>query len=136
MEAVIARSRFHRAVFVAAGVYNMAWGAWSGLDPQWLFRFTGMPLANHPAVFACLGMVVGIYGILYLEVARRLDRGWLIAAVGLLGKILGPIGMVWLIQTGVWPPSAFVLCVTNDVIWWLPFGLYLRDSWPIFRRDA
>ena len=133
---MIARSRFHRAVFIAAGFYNMAWGAWSALDPQWLFRFAGMPRANYPAVFACLGMVVGIYGILYLDVARRLDRGWLIAAVGLLGKILGPIGMVWLIASGAWPPTALVLCVTNDVIWWIPFGLYLRDAWPMFRQDA
>jgi len=129
---MMARRRFHRAVFVAAGVYNMAWGVWSALDPQWLFRFTGMPLANHPAVFACLGMVVGIYGILYLDVARCSERGWLVAAVGLLGKVLGPIGMIWLIYTGVWPRSAFVLCVTNDVIWWIPFGLFLRDSWPAF----
>jgi hypothetical protein len=133
---MIARSGLHRAVFVAAGLYNIAWGAWSALDPQWLFRFAGMPLANYPAVFACLGMVVGIYGILYLDVARRLDRGWLIAAVGLLGKILGPIGMVWLIATGAWPQSAFVLCVTNDLIWWIPFGLYLVDSWPIYRQGA
>jgi hypothetical protein len=133
---MIARRGFHRAVFVAAGVYNMAWGVWSALDPQWLFRVTGMPLANHPAVFACLGMVVGIYGILYLDVARCPERGWLIAAVGLLGKVLGPIGMIWLISTGVWPPSAFVLCVTNDLIWWIPFGLYLRDSWPAVRQDA
>jgi hypothetical protein len=133
---MIARSGLHRGVFVVAGFYNMAWGAWSALDPQWLFRFTDMPLANHPAVFACLGMVVGIYGILYLDVARRLDRGWLIAAVGLLGKILGPVGMVWLILTGVWPPSAFALCVTNDLIWWVPFGLYLHDSWPIYRQSA
>jgi hypothetical protein len=29
-----------------------------------------------------------------------------------------------------------VLCVTNDVIWWIPFGLYLHDSWPAFRQDA
>ena len=135
MEAVIARSRAHRAVFVAAGVYNLAWGAWSSLDPQWLFRFTGMPLANHPAVFACLAMVVGIYGLLYLEVARRLDRGWPIAAVGLLGKVLGPIGMIWLILTDVWPPSALVLCVTNDLIWWIPFGLSLHDAWPAFRQN-
>ena len=49
-----------------------------------------MPLANHPAVFACLGMVVGLYGVLYFEVARDPERGWLIAAVGLAGKILGP----------------------------------------------
>jgi hypothetical protein len=125
---MIRRSGFHRAVFVAAGIYNLAWGAWSAIDPQWLFRFAGMPLANHPAVFACLGMVVGIYGILYLDVARHLDRGWLIAAVGLLGKVLGPIGMAWLIWTGEWPASAAVLCVTNDLIWWIPFALYLFDA--------
>jgi len=133
---MIARRRFHRAVFIAAGLYNIAWGIWSSADPQWLFRFTGMPPANDPAVFACLGMVVGLYGILYLEVARRLERGWMIAAVGLTGKTLGPLGMIWLIYGGVWPRSAFVLCVTNDVIWWIPFGLYLRDAWPMFQQDA
>jgi hypothetical protein len=117
-------------VFICAGVYNLAWGIWSISDPQWLFHFSGMPPANHPAIFACLGMVVGLYGILYLDVARRPEHGWLIAAVGLAGKVLGPIGMVWMIQRGGWPPSAFVLCVTNDLIWWLPFGLYLRDAWP------
>ena len=71
---MIARQTFHRAVFAAAGLYNMAWGLWSVADPQWLFRFAGMPLANHPAVFACLGMVVGVYGILYLDVARRPEQ--------------------------------------------------------------
>jgi hypothetical protein len=88
-----------------------------------------MPLANHPAVFTCLGMIVGLYGILYLEVARVPERGWLIAAVGLAGKVLGPIGMLWLIWRGVWPASAIALCLTNDFIWWIPFGLYLRDAW-------
>ena len=105
-------------------------------DPQWLFRLTGMPLANHPAVFACLGMVVGLYGILYFEVARAPERSWLIAAVGLTGKVLGPIGMLWLIWTGAWPASAIVLCVTNDFIWWIPFGVYLSDAWPAFRVNA
>ena len=133
---MIRRRRFHRAVFVAAALYNILWGLWSIADPQWLFRFTAMPLANHPAVFACLGMVVGLYGILYFEAARVPERGWLIAAVGLLGKVLGPIGMVWLIWSGVWPASAIVLCLTNDFIWWMPFGLYLRDAWPAFRSNS
>ncbi len=123
------RRTFHRAVFAAAGVYNIAWGVWSALDPQWLFRFTGMPLSNTPAVFACLGMVIALYGILYLDVARRPESGWLVAAIGFAGKVLGPVGMVGLILTGAWPPSAFVLCVTNDLIWWAPFALYLRDAW-------
>lgn len=133
---LIARRGWHRAVFVAAGVYNIGWGIWSALDPQWLFRFAGMPMANHPEIFACLGMVVGLYGILYFEVARVPERGWLLAAVGLLGKILGPIGAGVLIWQGTWPMQAGILCLTNDLIWWIPFGLYLYDAWPaVFRRN-
>ena len=100
---MIRRRRFHRAAFALAGFYNIVWGLWAVADPQWLFRFTGMPLSNHPALFACLGMMVGLYGILYFEIARVPERGWLMAAVGLTGKVLGPIGMLWLIWTGAWP---------------------------------
>lgn len=125
---MIARRRFHQIVFAIAGTYNLAWGAYSALDPQWLFRFAKMPPANDPEIFACLGMVVGVYGLLYWQVAREPERGFAIAAVGLLGKVLGPIGLVQLIATGAWPPATVVLCLTNDVIWWIPFGLYLRDA--------
>src|SRR5919199_1132833 len=97
---MIARRRFHRAVFCAAGAYNIAWGLYSALDPQWLFRFSGLPLQNHPQVFACLGMVVGLYGVIYFEVARAPERGWLLAAVGLTGKVLGPLGLARLIYSG------------------------------------
>ena len=79
---MIPRRGFHRAVFALAGVYNIAWGLFSAARPQWLFRFSGMAELNHPEVFACLAMVVGVYGLLYLEVARRPERGWPIAAVG------------------------------------------------------
>jgi hypothetical protein len=129
------RRRLHRAVFVAAGLYNLVWGAFTAADPDWLFRFAGMPPSNYPEVFACLGMVVGLYGVVYLEVARVPERGWLLAAVGLAGKVLGPVGMARLLWTGRWPPAAAVLCVTNDLIWWLPFGLYLYDTWPCYRRS-
>ena len=129
---MISRRKFHRAVFCAAGTYNIGSGAYAVWDPQWLFRFAGLPPLNHPQIFACLGMVVGLYGILYLEIARLPERGWMIAAVGLMGKSLGPLGMLWLIRTAGWPLSAFVLCLTNDLIWWIPFGLYLYDGWPAF----
>jgi hypothetical protein len=129
------RRRLHRAVFAAAGVYNLAWGAYAALDPQWLVRFARMPPLGQPAIFACLGMVVGIYGLLYLEVARAPERGWPIAAVGLLGKLLGPIGLAVLLARGTWPPRTAVLCLTNDLPWWIPFALYLRDAWPWYRRS-
>ena len=37
--------------------------------------------------------------------------------------------------TRVWPARSILLCVTNDFIWWIPFTLYLVDSWPEFRRE-
>lgn len=133
---MIPRRRFHRIVFVLAAIYNPLWGLYAALDPQWLFRFAGMPPTNQPAIFASLGMVVGVYGILYAEVARAPSRGFLLAAVGMLGKILGPIGLTMLLVRGEWPPRAAILCLTNDLVWWVPFGLYLYDAWPFFRRDV
>jgi hypothetical protein len=127
---MIARRTLHRVTFLLAGVYNIGWGVYAVVDPQWLFRYAGLPPSNHPEVFACLGMVVGLYGVLYFEVARAPERGWLLAAVGLAGKILGPIGLFFLIWSGEWPASTIVLCLTNDMIWWLPFALYLYDAWP------
>jgi hypothetical protein len=131
----LTRRKFHRFIFCAAGIYNIAWGLYSVADPQWLFRFAGLPPQNHPQIFACLGMVVGLYGIIYLEVARKPEHGWLLAAVGLVGKILGPIGLARLIWSGQWPLATAVLCVTNDVIWWIPFAVYLHDAWPFYKRD-
>lgn len=131
----IPRRKFHRASFLLAGIYNIAWGIWAGLDPQWLFRFSGMEPLNHPQIFSCVGMIVGMYGFAYLEVARRPERSWVIAAVGLGGKILGPIGMANLIVRGEWPLASGVMCLTNDLMWWPSFALYLHDAWPNYRRD-
>ena len=132
---MLPRRRWHRITFTVAGIYNIAWGLYSAFDPQWLFRFAKMPAQNYPEIFACLGMVVGLYGIVYLEIARLPERGWLLAAVGLLGKLLGPIGLAQLIFTGSWPLASVVLCITNDFIWWIPFALYLYDAWPEFRMQ-
>ncbi|MCE9532813.1 MAG: hypothetical protein K8T89_17080 [Planctomycetes bacterium] len=122
------RRRWHRWVFLLAGLYNIGWGLFSMAYPQWLFHFAGMPPLNYPEIFACLGMVVGLYGVVYLEVARVPERGWLLAAVGLAGKIFGPIGLAMLLWTGKWPIATIILCLTNDLIWWIPFALYLYDA--------
>jgi hypothetical protein len=123
----VKRRRFHQVTFALAAAYNVSWGLYAALDPDWLFRFAGLPPLNYPAIFACLGMVIGLYGVLYADVARRPEQGFLIAAVGLAGKVLGPIGLAVLILRGEWPLATSVLCLTNDVIWWVPFGMYLWD---------
>lgn len=128
------RRGMHIKVFVLAGLYNIGWALYSSLYPQWLFEYADMELLNQPVIFACLAMVIGVYGLLYLEVARRPEHGFAIAAVGLLGKVLGPIGMAYLVLTDTWPVETVVLVLTNDLVWWIPFAMYLRDSWPQYRQ--
>jgi len=130
MSDLIAHRRRHQRVFVLAGTYNIAWGLLAVAHPQWLWQVAGMPEANYPQIFATLGMVIGLYGIVYIEIARRPEDGYVLAAVGLVGKVLGPIGLGYLIVSGQWPVATVVICLTNDVIWWVPFSRYLKDSWP------
>ncbi len=129
------RLKLHRATFILAGIYNILWGLWVSVDPDWLFRFAGMELPNYPEIFVCVGMVVGLYGIVYLEIARRPERGFILALVGFLGKIFGPIGMVYYMFIGKWTFAAIIMNVTNDFIWLIPFAIYLYDAFPFFKTD-
>ena len=118
-----------------AGVYNILWGIFVSLDPNWLFRFARMPEPNYPEIFACLGMVVGLYGVVYLEIARRPEKGFLLALIGFAGKILGPIGAIYYVYTGKWAFAALIMNLTNDFVWLIPFAVYLYDSFEFFKRD-
>ncbi len=55
------RAGLHRTTFVAAGAYNIGWGLLTALYPAWFFQLAGMPPPLYPEIFACLGMVVGLY---------------------------------------------------------------------------
>ena len=117
--------RFYRRVFATAGAYNLAFGAWVGVAPSAYFHLTGLPQINLVPIWQCLGMVVGIYGFLYLYAARRLEAAWPIIAVGLLGKVLGPIGWAKSVLFDDWPVASGWMLVFNDLIWWVPFGAFL-----------
>lgn len=129
------RRKFHQIIFILAGVYNIGWGLFTALYPEWLFKFAGMPPMNYAEIYACVGMVVGLYGLVYFEVARRPERGFPFAAVGFIGKILGPVGMAMLVAKGQWTPAALILNVGNDFIWLIPFAVYLADSWTYYKKD-
>jgi len=77
-------------------------------------------------------MVIGVYGIGYGIAARDPLRHWPIVLVGLLGKVLGPIGFVWAVNHGELPLAMGWTILTNDLIWWIPFTAILFHA----RRDA
>ncbi len=123
-------SRRGQGVLAAAGIYNLVWGLFVILEPLAFFRWASFePLPNYPELWQCMGMVIGVYGIGYLIAATDPVRHWPIVLVGFLGKIFGPIGFVWTAAQGKLPWSFGAILVTNDLIWWIPFGRLLWDAW-------
>lgn len=122
------RPRWASRWLVAAAAYNILWGAWVILFPSALFDWTGVERPNHPELWQCIGMIVGVYGVGYAIAARDPRRHWPIVLVGLLGKLLGPIGMAAALVQGRFPLAFAATCLTNDLLWWGPFGLILLDA--------
>ena len=111
-----------------AAVYNLAWGTVVVLFPHLLFDATGLERMRYPEIWQCVGMIVGVYGVGYWVAAGDPRRHWPIVLVGLLGKVFGPIGFAVALAEGAFPPVFGLTILTNDLIWWLPFGLILRDA--------
>jgi hypothetical protein len=120
--------RWQRRVLLAAGWYNLAWGAWVVLRPGDLFRWTGAPQPTYPELWQCIGMFVLVWGIGYLVAASDPWRHWPIVLVGLLGKLLGPIGLVGAAADGRFPWSWGWTIVTNDLVWIIPFAVILAGA--------
>jgi len=122
------RARIHRVVLGLAAAHNLGFGTWAVLRPAAFFDLAGMAPPRYPEVWQCLGMVVGLYGLLYAHAARRLESARPIVLVGLLGKVLGPLGWILAVGRGAWPARTLPLVVFNDLIWWLPFSLFLLEG--------
>jgi hypothetical protein len=122
------RARMYRFILLLAAAYNLAFGAWAGFWPRSFFHVFQLRQLDYPAIWACLGMVVGVYGLAYAYAAVRLDAARPLVALGLLGKILGPLGWMTTVAAGQWPLRTFSLIVFNDLVWWLPLGLFLLEG--------
>ena len=74
-------------------------------------------------------MIVGVYGVGYWVAAKNYIRHWPIVLVGFLGKIFGPIGFAGALYQGIFPPLFGINIIFNDLIWWIPFYLMLKEAY-------
>lgn len=118
----------YRPWFYAAAAYNFVWGGLTVLFPNLLFDLLGMRKSNYPVFWQLVGMFVLVYAPAYFWAARYPERHPHLIAIGLLGKILGPIGFVYSVISNQLPLVFGWTIATNDIIWWLPFGSYLREA--------
>lgn len=123
-----------RTVLILSAAYNLAWGTAVILAPDRAFVWARMEPPNYPGLWQCIGMIVGVYGIGYAIAAADPLRHWPIVLVGLLGKVLGPIGFLRAAIAGEFPWIAGLTILTNDIIWWVPFSAILVAVWRESRR--
>ncbi len=112
----------------AAAIYNIIWGLWVVLFPLHFFELTGMAKPTYPVIWQGMGMVIGLYGLGYWWASYDAIRHWPIIAVGLLGKVFGPIGFFINYFMGLVPAAFGFTLITNDLIWWIPFFLILKAT--------
>ena len=115
------RARLYRAIFLLAAAYNTAFGLWAALWPRAFFDLFGLQPPEYPAVWQCLGMMVGVYAYGYYLLARKPERYCGFIWIALAGKTFGPLGFLYSASTGALPWSFGWICVFNDVIWWPVF---------------
>ncbi len=122
-------ARWMCAVLWAGAVYNILWGIFVVCFPNVMFERMKMAAPNYPQFWQCIGMIVGVYGVGYAIAATNPLRHWPIVLVGLLGKILGPIGFLAASSRDQVPWRFGITIITNDLIWWIPFALILRAAY-------
>lgn len=120
-------ARFRPWLFAAA-VYNLLWGSFVVLFPGALFSLFGMPQPSYLALWQVVGMFVLVYAPGYAWAALHPSKHAHLVFIGMLGKILGPIGFIWAAATGQLPLRFGLTILTNDLIWWPAFISYLLAS--------
>jgi small multidrug resistance pump len=117
----------YRPWFYAAAIYNLVWGSVNILFPSLLLDLLGIENLNYTPIWQVVGMFVLVYAPAYWWAGRHPARHRHLVVIGLLGKLLGPLGFVWAVANDDIPTAFGWTILTNDLIWWPAFGLYLRD---------
>ena len=111
---------FYKRFFTCAAVYNIFWGVVIIVKPLLMFEVFDIPPINYPFLMSGIGMFVGVYGYGYWVVAKEPRRYPQLVVIGLMGKVLGPIGWVYYVYQNVVPLRTMWTNVFNDLIW-IPF---------------
>ena len=114
--------------FYAAAAYNLAWGASVIVFPSLLFDLLGLDAPSYLPIWQVVGMFVLVYAPAYWWAARFPERYPLFIVIGMLGKLMGPVGFAWAVAFSDFPVEFGVTILTNDLIWYPAFLLYLRRA--------
>jgi hypothetical protein len=81
-----------------------------------------------------LGIVEGLLALGFAYSALRLERAFPFVAAGLAVKVVAPLGWVLAVTGGQLTGRTLTLVIFDDVVWWIPFGLFVLEGTTAGRR--
>ncbi len=122
-----------RQSLVFAGAWHMLLGASIILAPGAFFALTGLERPNYMQMWQGAGVMAAVMGIGFAIAARNPLRYWPIILMGLIPKVIAPIGVAWGFWQREMPTALGMLVLVNDIAWWVPFSMLL---WYAVREEA
>jgi len=112
-------------VLLAAGLYHIGFGIWAICWPHLWFDWIGAAQPNHPILWQCVGLMIGVLGVSLLIASKNPIHHWLIVLIGFVKFTLGAVGFgVAYVRLEI-PMSSAWLFVLDALIWWAPFAVIL-----------
>ena len=104
----------------------MRWSLWMAalFDVYW-----GGKLLFRDEPLWPFGLLAMLMGVGFLLAGFQPRRHWGVVFVGLLGKVLGPIGYFLAASAEGLPWSGGWAVFFYGLVWWVPFALILRKAW-------
>ncbi len=75
-----------------------------------------------------VGIVDAALAIGYTYASRRLDRAIPFVAAGMAAKVIAPLVWVLAVAGGQLTARTLTLVIFEDVVWWIPFALFLLEG--------
>lgn len=124
-----------RGVLLLAGGYNLSWGVFIYNFPEAFHRWLSAgAVAYGGKLVIYQGVGVFIFGIMYILAAMYPLRFWYFILLGLLSKLLGAVGVYFLIINKNVTKQFIFHVLVNDLAWVVPLAfIAYRTFW--FRKN-
>lgn len=115
-------------LLVIAGVYNIAWGIIATINPNYFLEHLHIHFANDIWISKAIGLFEMVFGLGYIIASRKPFKHWLIVFTGFTIKLFTSAAFLYYLYGGIMPSHLLSLVLANDMIWLLPFGLILYQT--------
>lgn len=126
--------RWQRVALLVASFQCLIWGLFILTLPERssvAYGFSKVP--TELFLWQGTGLIIFLFGVGYGIAATNPKGHWGVVLMGLLAKVLGPVGMLWSVMQGEVAHQVLYLIPFNDLVWWVPFTVILVAA---FRERA